>query len=188
LKIPKITADTLVLFLYCIAMVAISSLTDWPSVTILFLIAALVFYRDAVQAIAKSVVLVGPFLLVTAAATVLYSRLVSGGYNNWELVGTMSARVLLLAFLTFVFVRRVNLIEALSFSRSLSVILAVAMAQIFLYRRLATDFQLALRSRSARKPGALGTLRGASTLTGSCLLSSIQHGREVADAMRSRGV
>jgi cobalt/nickel transport system permease protein len=168
-------------------MVAISSLTDGLLITILFLAAMVVFYRDAVQAIAKSLIVTGPFLLVMAIATVLYSRFVSGFYNNWEVVGSMSVRALLLAFLTFVFIRRVNLIEALAFSKSLSIILSVAMAQIFMYRRLAADFHLALRSRSARKPGVLSTLRGASTLTGSCLMLSIQHGRDVADALKSRG-
>jgi cobalt/nickel transport system permease protein len=169
-------------------MVAISSLTDWSLVTILFLAGVVVFYRDAGYALAKALVLVGPFLLVMAVATVLYSRFTNGSYDNWEAVLSMSARALLLAFITFIFIRRVNLIEALTFSKSLSIILSVAMAQIYLYRRLAADFHLALRSRSDRKPGALGTLRGASTLTGSCLMLSIQHGRDAADAMKSRGV
>jgi hypothetical protein len=169
-------------------MVALSSLTDGMSVAIVFFVAVVIFYRDAIQALKKSIILVGPFLLVMAVATILYARFGHRSYDIGEVVGSMSARALLLAFLTFVFIRRVNLIEALAFSKSLSIILSVAMAQIFMYRRLAADFHLALRSRSARKPGAFGTLRGASTLTGSCLMLSIQHGRDVADAMKSRGV
>lgn len=187
MKINRTPSDTLFLLLYCVAMVAISSLTDGLTVGIVFVVAVVIFHRDAVAALKRSLIVVGPFLSVMVVATILYARFSYHSYTIVEIVGSMTARALLLAFLTFVFIRRVNLIEALAFSKSLSIILSVAMAQIFMYRRLAADFQLALWSRSARKPGAFGTLRGASTLTGSCLMLSIQHGRDVADAMKSRG-
>lgn len=179
--------DTVYLFLYVCAMVAISWLTDWVMIAVIFVAAISIFYRDSVQTLKKSLMLVGPFLLVTGIATFFYSRLILGVFGNWEIIAGLSLRAMLLAFVTFIFIKRVNLIEAVAFSKNLSIILAIAMAQILLYRRLAADFQMALRSRSARKPTTLGALQGASVITGSCLMLSIQHGHEVADALKSRG-
>ena len=81
-----------------------------------------------------------------------------------------------------------NLFAALSFSRTLTTVLTIAMAQIQLHRRLVQEFAHVLKSRTITRPGAGGTLRAAAVISGSLLGQSLSQGKETADALRSRGV
>lgn len=71
----------------------------------------------------------------------------------------VNLRVLLLVFLGFWFVRRVNLIQALSFSPGLAWAATLAVGQIQSFRRVIGDFALALQSRSP-VPAAPGRPHG----------------------------
>jgi cobalt/nickel transport system permease protein len=180
------TRPRLALAAYFIAVFAASSLTDWRELAGLLALLFIVFFRDALPVSKRVALLVGPFLLVTTIATIAYWRWADGAFERWGLVATFNLRAALLASLTFVFVRRVNLFAALSFSRTLTTVLTIAMAQIQLHRRLVQEFAQVLRSRTITRPGAGGTLRAAAVISGSLLGQSLSQGKETADALRSR--
>jgi len=178
----------LALAAYAAAILAASSLTDWRALAGLWALLLAVFARDALPVLRRVAILAGPFMLATTAATVAYWRWADGAFDRWEWVATFNLRAALLASLTFVFVRRVNLFAALSFSRTLTTVLTIAMAQIQMHRRIVREFPQVLRSRTITRPGAGGTLKAAAVISGSLLGQSLTQGKETADALRSRGM
>ena len=64
----------------------------------------------------------------------------------------MNVRVILLTFLTFLTVSRVDLLRALSFSPTLTYLIVLALSQIMTFRRLHQEFRLAGESRRLRRP------------------------------------
>lgn len=98
----------------------------------------------------------------------------------------INLRVLLLVFLGFWFVSRVNLLEVLGFSRSLSFVAALAVGQAAAFSRIIRDFRLAFISRSVAAT-LTDRARHASAQAGHLLDKSICGAAETAMAMRSRG-
>lgn len=99
----------------------------------------------------------------------------------------INLRVLLLVFLGFWFVRRVNLIQALAFAPGLAWVATLAVGQIQSFRRVIGDYGLALASRSPEPP-RLGDRMASSAALGRDLLDkSVAAAAESALAMRSRG-
>lgn len=99
----------------------------------------------------------------------------------------VNLRVLLLVFLGFWFVRRVNLIQALSFSPGLAWAATLAVGQIQSFRRVIGDFGLALQSRSPVPPRLADRMGSASAQGRDLLDKSVAAAQESALAMRSRG-
>lgn len=178
----------LALAAYLLAAFAASSLDDWRLIAGLLALLLSAFFRDAIPVLRRVVTIAGPFMLATSIATVAYWRWSDGEFGRWGLVATFNLRAALLASLTFVFVRHVNLYAALSFSTTLSAVLTIAMAQIQMHRRIVQEFSQVLRSRTITKPGAGGTLNAAAVVSGSLLGLSLSQGRETADALKSRGL
>jgi cobalt/nickel transport system permease protein len=136
-------------------------------------------------------------LLRRALLSVLaFNASVSLGYAlvaNWQ--GTFSAdylllvnlRVLLLVFLGFWFVSRVDLAAAVSFSPGLSFIVTLAVGQIHALKRVLRDFRLAFTSRNPDRPALADRTRHAAAQGQHLLEKSVHSAGEVAMAMRSRG-
>jgi cobalt/nickel transport system permease protein len=99
----------------------------------------------------------------------------------------VNLRVLLLVFLGFWFVKRVNLIQALSFAPGLAWAATLAVGQIQTFRRIIADFRLALESRSAEPPRLADRMHSASAQGRDLLDKSVAAAQESALAMRSRG-
>jgi cobalt/nickel transport system permease protein len=99
----------------------------------------------------------------------------------------INLRVLLLVFLGFWFVHRVNLIHALSFAPGLASAATLAVGQIQSFRRVIGDFGLALVSRSPEPPSLSDRMRSASAQGRDLLDKSVAAAQESALAMRSRG-
>jgi cobalt/nickel transport system permease protein len=182
----KINQHALFLFFYIVIIFTISSMTDYLILTGIFIIAMIVFYRDAVSMLKKTVLLIAPFSIVLTVATLIYG--IINNIAQLDLIISFNIRSLLITFLTFNFIRRVNLFEAFGFSKLFITIISIAMGQISTYRRLINDFYLGLKSRMLKKPSLTKTLRASSGITGSLLNLSLHHSREVADALKSRGV
>ncbi len=185
---PRINRHTLRLAGYLAAVLAISAVTDVRTLGALWLAAFLFFARDAPAALRRALILAGPYVLVVVAAVALSRRQATGAWDFGEVGAGVALRCLLLAFVSLATIRRLNLAKALAFSWTLSTLLAVTLSQVFLYRRLIRDFALALRSRTPRRPRTSEALRSSATLTGSCLTLAVHHARDVADALRSRGL
>jgi cobalt/nickel transport system permease protein len=96
-------------------------------------------------------------------------------------------RVLLLVYLGFWFVARVNLLEACRFSPSLGFVVTLAAGQIEVFSRALRDFRLAFVSRNAAAPGLHDRARHAAAQAGHLLDKSVCMAAETALAMRSRG-
>ncbi len=99
----------------------------------------------------------------------------------------INLRVFTLALLTSLFVHRVNLVRALSFSPSLSYFLVIAYSQILAYGRMFREFRMALRSRSLEAPSLRDMLRFNGAMIQFFARRALHDSREIALAMRSRG-
>jgi len=99
----------------------------------------------------------------------------------------VNLRVLLLVYLGFWFVSRVNLLEACRFSPTLSFVVTLAAGQIEAFARALRDFRLAFVSRNAAAPALSARARHAAAQAGHLLDKSVCMAAETALAMRSRG-
>jgi|GEM_PF-334953 len=109
-----------------------------------------------------------------------------GGFSAAYLL-LVNLRVLLLVYLGFWFVARVNLLEACRFSPSLSFVVTLAAGQIEAFSRALRDFRLAFVSRNAAAPALSARARHAAAQAGHLLDKSVCMAAETALAMRSRG-
>ena len=109
------------------------------------------------------------------------------GYFSAHYLLLVNLRVLLLAYLGFWFVSRVNLIEACRFSPTLGFVVTLAAGQIEAFSRALRDFRLAFVSRNAAAPALSARARHAAAQAGHLLDKSVCMAAETALAMRSRG-
>ncbi len=102
-------------------------------------------------------------------------------------IALMNLRVFLLTYLTFLFIHRIHLPAALSFSSTLSFLVTLSWSQAILYRKLYKEFLLAHKSRSPIPP-ALKDRWHLVGVSGKYLLEkSLHDSMEKGLAMRSRG-
>lgn len=99
----------------------------------------------------------------------------------------VNLRVLLLVFLGFWFVSRVNVLQALSFSPTLSFVATLAVGQVTVFLRVLRDFRLAFVSRNPGRPRWSDRARNASAQATHLLDKSVASAAEASLAMRSRG-
>jgi len=154
--------DRALLLLYLAAVVAASVVHDprWLGLA-LFVVTASAGRRAGTLA-RRVLVAALPFV----AAVALGWLLVEGG--NWRsalpALERLGLRVLLMTALAFRVLPAVSLPRALSASPTLRFVLVLATSQVLAFRRLFTDFRLALTARSPRRVGPRVALRhGAST-------------------------
>jgi cobalt/nickel transport system permease protein len=99
----------------------------------------------------------------------------------------VNLRVILLVYLGFWFISRVNVLEALGFSRTLSFIGALAVGQVAAFSRIVRDFRFAFVSRNAASATLKDRARHASAQASHLLDKSVCGAAETAMARRSRG-
>jgi cobalt/nickel transport system permease protein len=150
-------------------------------------VAAVLFRRGlALQArrVARAVL---PISLGLAAASAAAARLAGGAWPDLAPHGLLVLRAVTISLVVLSVLARVDLPRALAPFPTASRLLVLTLAQVHALRLLATESQLGLRSRLARRPGALDVLRGSGGITAALLTLSLRNARDVADAMRSRG-
>lgn len=129
-------------------------------------------------------------------AVLAFNLTVSAGYTAvalWQ--GAFSAqylllvnvRVLLMVFLGFWFISRVDILAAVSFSPTLALLVTLAVGQARTLARQVRDFQFAFVSRNPRRPRPSDRFLHAGAQTRHLLDRSIHAADESALAMRSRG-
>lgn len=132
----------------------------------------------------------------TLGAVLWFNLSVSAGYAPlawWqqrlqaEVLVLMNLRVLLLVFLGFWCVARVNLLQALAFSRTLSLVATLAAGQVAVFTCVLQDFRLAFVSRTPGRARLDDRLRHAAGQATHLLDQSVARAAESAMAMRSRG-
>lgn len=171
-----------------LALFALSALADPRGLALAWLGALLLFRRGAVTALRRLLVAVVPVSAGLSLASAGFTALVADRPVALGPLLALNLRTTLLAFLTFSVLARVKLMRALAPWPAASRLLAIVLGQIHALRLLVTESSLGLRSRMVRKPTATDVLRGAGGVTGALFVLSVRNSREVADALRSRGV
>ncbi len=105
--------------------------------------------------------------------------------SGWLLVANL--RVLLMVFLGFWFVARVDLLAALAGWPTATLLATLAMGQTRSFERMLKDFRLAFASRNIVRPSLLDRRRHAGAQAVALLDKAQAQSAEVALAMRSRG-
>jgi cobalt/nickel transport system permease protein len=170
---------------YLAAVVAITLIHDVLWLGTGLLVAVLIAGRQAPALLRRTLL---PVLLFNLAVSLGYTVAgLLGGEVRWDYLVLMNVRVILLTFLTFLTVSRVDLLRALSFSPTLTYLIVLALSQIMTFRRMHAEFRLAGESRRLRRP----TLRDGYTqgaVVAVQFFDKAEHGAsEIALAMRSRG-
>jgi len=109
------------------------------------------------------------------------------GSFSAQYVLLLNLRVLLMVFLGFWFVARVNLLEACRFSPGLLFVITLAVSQSQTFARTLRDFRFAFASRNAAAPSSVDRARHAAAQAAHLLDKSIASAAETTLAMRSRG-
>jgi cobalt/nickel transport system permease protein len=136
------------------------------------------------QILRKALLAVLAFNLTVSAGYALIA-LWRGDFNADYLL-LANLRVLLLVFLGFWFVRRVDVLAALSGWPTLTLIATLALSQIRTLERIVADFRLAFESRNIARPGIDARTRHAAAQGIALMDKSVASATESALAMRSR--
>ena len=132
----------------------------------------------------------------TVYSVLAFNLTISLGYfimANWrdefraDYLLLINLRVLLLVYLGFWIMRRINLSKALSFSNTLSFLASLAAGQMQGFRRIAMDFDLAFRSRNPVLPNLADRMRHTAVQGQHLLDKAVHTSTEIGQTMRSRG-
>lgn len=170
-----------------VALFALSALTDPRWLGLAWLGALLLLRRGAGRALRRLLGSVVPVSLGLSLASAGFAALLTDRPVAWQALGALNLRTTLLGFVTFSVLARVSLMRALSPWPTAARLLAIALGQVHALRLLVTESALGLRSRMARRPGALDVVRGAGAVTGTLFTLATRNARDVADALRARG-
>jgi cobalt/nickel transport system permease protein len=143
--------------------------------------------RDA-PALARRALLATLWFSGVVSLAYLGQSLWQTGALPWRWLLTANLRVLLMTLLTFLFIARVNLFAALSFSRRLSFMLVLAVSQASGLRRTLADFRLALQARGMRRGALRARYRAAAHAAVWLLDRALANAHEAAQAMQARGL
>jgi cobalt/nickel transport system permease protein len=136
------------------------------------------------QILKKTLLAVLAFNLTVSAGYALVTLWRGGFSGDYLLLANL--RVLLLVFLGFWFVHRVDLLAALSGWPTLTLIATLALGQIRTLERIAADFRLAFESRNIARPRLAARIRHAAAQGITLTDKSVASATESALAMRSR--
>lgn len=177
----------ILLVAWLVAAFALSASRDLRVLSGAGAVTALLFRSGLSRCLARTLRAILPVTLGLSLASVLWHRAIGGAWPPLEPFVALSLRAGVIGLLTFSVLDRIPLLRALAPFPALSRLLVVTLAQIHALRLLATESREGLRSRLARKPGALDVVRSAGGITGALFTLSARNAREISDAMRSRG-
>ncbi len=175
----------LLLLLYLAAVIMATLIHSPPWLAVELALVLLLAGREAGRLLRRAVL-----------AVLAFNTLISLGYlamawwrdiSPWQTLLLLNQRVLLLTSLTFLFIARVNLFQALDFSRNLTYVLGLAYSQSLTFRRAHDDFRLALASRSLRPPGLIDRYRASAAAMSWFIEKSLHAATQSSQALRSRG-
>lgn len=175
------------LLAYALAMILISALSSAPWLAGILCGVLLLAGRDAAMLLRRALLATLSFSAVVSLAYVV-QVLWMAGQIPWNWLLSVNLRVLVMALLTFVFIRRCNLFAALSFSRRLSFMLVLAVSQALGLRRTLDDFRLAMQSRGLRHAGLRDRYRAAAHAAAWLLDRALANAHESAQALQARGL
>jgi len=177
--------DRLVLLAYLAAVVG-ATLVHRP--TWLAVAAALVFVsagREAPRLLGRAARAAVPFMIAVSLGYLLMAR------SDLQAAGAtmvlVNVRILLLTGLAFRVLPTLDPARALGFSPTLCFVLVLVTSQVLTFRRLFTDFRLALAARTPRRVGLLAALRHGAATAAWFLRRAEHDATEMTQALSARG-
>jgi cobalt/nickel transport system permease protein len=179
--------ERVLLVTWAVAVFAVSAVTDLRALAAASAVSAVLFHRGLARVAGRVLRSVVPVTAGLSIASWGWTRVARGAAAPLEPFLALGLRTLLIAFLTFSVLARVDLLRAVAPFPTLSRLVVVTLAQIHALRLLATESLQGLRSRLPRRPGTLDVARGAGGITGALFTLQARNARDISDAMRSRG-
>ncbi len=146
--------DKVLLLIYLILLIFISSLRSLDilliSLMVLFLVFSILPLKiNKIKSVKKIFFTVGFF-----SSIITFPYFIAGFFveeNRWNYFLTVNLRTFELAFLTMIFLSKINLFKALDFSKNLSMILVLVSGFVIIYSKTMKDFQDAFYSRTIER-------------------------------------
>lgn len=172
-------------FLFIAALIALSTLKSVEPLLAALALLVVLAGRSAVSIARRSVVLVALFsMFITLSYSVtLYLQ----NQSFWHYFWTVNLRSFDMIFLTLLFTARVNIYEAVAFSKDLSFLLVLSVSKIMSMQRAYADYTDALKSRTLKKPSRSEIYGYLGSAISGFLDKNIREGKENFEAMKSRG-
>jgi len=179
------TRDGTAVLVYAAAVVAATTIHHVVFLGLVFAVASVIAGRDWGRVAGGALKAI---LFFNSVVTVSYTivSVVQDGFSL-EYVVLVNIRVFVLTFLTFLAARRINILRAVSFSRTLSYVITLALGQLVTFRRMLVDFRMAMASRSIRRPAMKDMYRHAASSASFFFLKALNDSTEITDGMKSRG-
>ncbi len=187
MRSPNPRWDRLLLAGWLVATFAVSAVTDLRVLAAALALSLVLLRRGLLRNLRRVALSVVPVTALLSLLSFAWSWMAQGRLPAAAPFVALAVRAVLIAFLTFSTLDRVDLFRALAPWPTLTRLFVVTLAQIHALRLLLTESLLGLRSRLVRKPGPLDVVRGAGGITAGLLTLSARNSRDVSDAMRSRG-
>ncbi len=170
---------------YCGAVLGATTVHYPAFLAVVFAAASLIAGRSWGRLALRSIRAIAIF---NSIVTVSYVALASARGNSWlEYILLVNMRVFVLTFMTFLASRRINILRAVSFSKTLSYVIALALGQLVTYRRMLGDFRMAMASRTIHRPRMKDSYRHAASSAAFFFSKALNDAGEITDGMKSRG-
>jgi len=179
------TRDTGAILVYVAAVVVATTIHHPVFLVAVLLAASLIAGKDWGRVAGKAIRAIAVFNSVVTVSYALVSA--ARGEFSIEYLVLVNTRVFVLTFLTFLAARRINLLRTVSFSRTLSYVITLAIGQMATFRRLLGDFRMAMASRSIRRPAMRDMYRHAASSASFFFLKALSDSADITDGMKSRG-
>ena len=173
------------LLLYIGALVVISLQKSYEPLIFVFVALFLMSGKSAFVFARRALLLVAffSFFITLSYSLMLYIQ----DQPFWNYFLTLNLRSLDMMYLTLLFTAKVNIYEAVAFSKELSFLLVLSVSKIMTMQRVFADYSDALRSRRLKKPSIGQIYEYLGSSIAGFLDRSIQESKENFEAMRSRG-
>jgi len=179
----KINREQVILLFYLLALVLFTSIHE-PMLLLLALVTLFLIAGKSFFYLFKKTLKSLFVTLVVVSLSYLTMGLFKKIDPNFLIL--LNLRVVLLTFMTFLMLERVNLFKALSFSKQLSALVAIAFSQMTIFRRTFTEFKMGYSSRTV-KPTFSTWLISLKAALLYFLNKTLHTSKEITNGMKSRG-
>jgi len=149
--------------------------------TVLFILS----FRDFFYLLKKTIFSIFLFNSIVSISYIIFSILKNQSWIDYIIL--FNLRVFSLTYLTFFVLSKINLFNALSFSKTLTFLLVLSYSQILSFKKSYNDFRLSLKSRSITGLSLKDSYNYISSVFFFFFNKSLKNSEEISQAMKSRG-
>lgn len=176
--------DRLLLIVYLISIITITSVHNIYFLMAVIPLLILLSNKHFFQTLKKTIVSIMLFNFIVSISYIIMSVINNNEWSGYIIL--INLRVFDATFLTFLFIDRVNLFSAISFSEDFSFLLILSYSQIMIYKRNYENFKLSFRSRNLVFPKKTQLYNFIRSTFVFFLNSSMHNSHEISLAMKSR--